>query len=184
MVQQGEQRSPSPKPPKSNNNSNTFLNRILRTPSPPPSISSHSGPYYFRSIPHTHTDHESAHGTTSLPAGWASAIATSIVHPAPVLPASFSSPSVPQVPPAKEAAIEEYYQNIGLDFKCLDQEDVFNDADDHLMGRACKNMVVDFGEKSSWVGCDVPEEDTIKLMDSWDSGEKPKEVNTRWMYVV
>lgn len=78
-------------------------------------------------------------------------------------------------------AIQDYYKERGLEFDNLDTQDVYEMADDKLMDRDLKNMVVDFGRESSWVSMNVEDDKCQDLLKSWDESKRPKEIGTRWM---
>ncbi|KAK6355903.1 hypothetical protein TWF718_000282 [Orbilia javanica] len=169
----------------------------------PPSIFSHSGPYYLR---RTNSDNALSHnfkksggsmqgghiGRSGSPSGgggmgWSSTIATisaaARLKPA-VLPPSFGEPSLPDGLEADtEKKIEEYYKECGLEFEPLDKAEVFEAVDEKLMGKDVRNFVVDFGRESAWVATDVEQEKTEALLGSWEEGRRPAEVGTRWIAI-
>ncbi|KAF3932019.1 hypothetical protein ABW20_dc0103896 [Dactylellina cionopaga] len=160
-------------------------------PQPPPSIFSHSGPYYLR---RSNSDNALSHnfkgaGSTSNPnltsnaAAWSSALNTisAAARLKPVLPPSFGEPALPDAEADTEAAIQQHYKDSGLEFAALDKQDIFEIADEKLTGKELKNMVVDFGRESAWVAHDVPTEKTEALLGSWEESKRPKEIGTRWM---
>ena len=175
----------------------------LPTSNAPPSIFSHSGPYYLR---RTNSDNALSHnfkksvqtgthgsGRSGSPPGgnggtaWTNTIATisaaARLKPA-VLPPSFGEPSLPDGLGAdKEEKIKDYYKECGLEFEPLDRAEVFEAVDEKLTGKEIKNFVVDFGRESAWVATDVEEGKTEALLGSWEEGRRPGEVGTRWMSV-
>ncbi|KAF3191899.1 hypothetical protein TWF788_004093 [Orbilia oligospora] len=174
----------------------------------PPSIFSHSGPYYLRRTNSdnalSHNFKKSAHGAGSGGGGgagrsgsphggrdgstvWTNTIATisaaTRLKPA-VLPPSFGEPSLPAGLEAdKEEKIKEYYKECGLEFEPLDKAEVFEVVDEKLTGKEIKNFVVDFGRESAWVATDVEEAKTEALLGSWEEGRRPGEVGTRWIAI-
>ncbi|KAF3161105.1 hypothetical protein TWF225_003123 [Orbilia oligospora] len=173
----------------------------------PPSIFSHSGPYYLRRTNSdnalSHNFKKSVHGSGggsgaagrsgSPPGGrdsstvWTNTIATisaaTRLKPA-VLPPSFGEPSLPAGLEAdKEEKIKEYYKECGLEFEPLDKAEVFEVVDEKLTGKEIKNFVVDFGRESAWVATDVEEAKTEALLGSWEEGRRPGEVGTRWIAI-
>ncbi|EPS36136.1 hypothetical protein H072_10367 [Dactylellina haptotyla CBS 200.50] len=163
-------------------------------PQAPPSIFSHSGPYYLR---RSNSDNQLSHNfkkkdnsgnpdTLMGSAGWSSAVATITAaakfKPA-VLPPSFGEPALPDTEAEIEASIHDYYKDCGLDFDILDKQEVYEVAEEKLTGREIKNMVVDFGRESSWVAQDVPTEKAEALLNSWDETKRPKELGTRWIAI-
>ncbi|KAK6500209.1 hypothetical protein TWF481_010558 [Arthrobotrys musiformis] len=157
----------------------------------PPSIFSHSGPYYLR---RTNSDNALSHnfkkaaGRSTSPTGWSGTIATisaaARLKPA-VLPPSFGEPSLGDGLEADtERKVQEYYEKEwGLGFESLDKAEVFEKVDEKLMGREVRNFVVDFGRESAWVATDVEEGKTEALLGSWEEGRRPKEVGTRWIAI-
>ncbi|KAK6530899.1 hypothetical protein TWF281_007732 [Arthrobotrys megalospora] len=168
----------------------------------PPSIFSHSGPYYLR---RTNSDNALSHnfkksgqqgaqsrsGSPPPPhssaQGWSSALATisAAARLKPVLPPSFGEqPALPdELEADTEAKVQEYYKECGLEFEPLDRAEVFEVVDEKLTGREVKNLVVDFGRESAWVATDVETEKTEMLLGSWEEGKRPKEVGTRWIAI-
>ncbi|KAK6358925.1 hypothetical protein TWF696_000099 [Orbilia brochopaga] len=164
------------------------------SPQPPPSIFSHTGPYYLRrsnsdnALSHKFTTKGSgSSGAQSPPgAGWSSALATvsAAARLKPVLPPSFGEGSaLPDAEAEIETAIQNYYTECGLDFAALDKTEHYEIADEKLTGRECKNMVVDFGRETAWVSHDVPTEKTEALLNSWQGEKRPKEIGTRWIAI-
>ncbi|KAF3922451.1 hypothetical protein AA313_de0206710 [Arthrobotrys entomopaga] len=158
---------------------------------PPPSIFSHSGPYYLR---RTNSDNALSHsfktsGAGSNPnlpaASWNNALATlsAAARLKPVLPPSFGEPVLPDVEAEIEASISNHYKECGLEFDLLDKQEVYEVAEEKLAGREIKNMVVDFGRESAWVAHDVPTEKTEALLGSWEESKRPKEIGTRWIAI-
>ncbi|KAK6515040.1 hypothetical protein TWF506_007392 [Arthrobotrys conoides] len=180
----------------------SIVQQLPPTGNAPPSIFSHSGPYYLR---RTNSDNALSHNfkksmqrSGSPPGGhgggggsnstiWTNTIATisaaTRLKPA-VLPPSFGEPSLPGGLEAdKEEKIKEYYKECGLEFEPLDRAEVFEVVDEKLTGKEIKNFVVDFGRESAWVATDVEEEKTEALLGSWEEGRRPGEVGTRWIAI-
>ncbi|KAK6337396.1 hypothetical protein TWF730_002797 [Orbilia blumenaviensis] len=173
----------------------------------PPSIFSHSGPYYIR---RTNSDNALSHnfkkagqrstspfrgensnagaGVGGNAAAWSNALATisAAARLKPVLPPSFGEqPALPDGLEADtERKVQDYYnEECGLKFEPLDRAEVFEVVDEKLMGREIKNLVVDFGRESAWVATDVEDGKTEALLGSWEEGRRPVEVGTRWIAI-
>ncbi|KAF3913017.1 hypothetical protein ABW21_db0202540 [Orbilia brochopaga] len=164
------------------------------SPQAPPSIFSHTGPYYLRrsnsdnALNHKFTTKGGSSSNAQLPpgAGWSSALATvsAAQRLKPVLPPSFGEGSaLPDAEAETEAKITNYYKDCGLDFAALDKHEHYEIADEKLTGKDCKNMVVDFGRETAWVSHDVPTDKTEALLNSWQGEKRPKEIGTRWIAI-